>query len=196
MARTPDNPRRKVAALATGLAAIGVAIGSGADFTAQSANASTAFVAGTLAIDNSHEGGSFFDSGHLVPGGPAATGVVDIQNTGRIAGDFTVSRDAYENHDAGEPAAAPLGERLELEVLDCGTFDGEDPPRCGDAGDATVYERGTLARMSEPIDLGRFEPSERHRYRFSARLPGSVGNEYQGDHTTAGFVWDAVQADR
>jgi hypothetical protein len=191
-----EHPRRAVAALATGLAAIGVAIGSGADFTAQSANASTAFIGGTLSIDNTHEGGSFFDPGYMTPGGPPEIGVVDIQNTGRLAGRFTVTRDAYENHDTDEPAPTPMGEELQLEVVDCGTFDGENPPQCGDSGDATVYARGTLAAMSGPIGLGRFEPGERHRYRFAAELPASVGNEYQGDSTSAGFVWDAVQTDR
>jgi hypothetical protein len=189
------HPKRTVAALATGLAAIGVAIGSGADFTARSSNAPTMFAAGTLEIENSDEGTSIFDTGYMTPGGQAATGTVDIKNAGKLSGSFTLSRAHVDHHDAGEPSATPMAAKLGVTVVDCGTFDEDEPPRCGDAGDVPVYD-GTLAAMSSPLALGSFVPWEKHRYEFAVRLDASAGNEYQGDSTQAGFVWDAVAADR
>jgi hypothetical protein len=197
VARTPHpvkHPKRTVAALATGLAAIGVAIGSGADFTARSSNAPTMFAAGTLRIENSDEGTSVFDTGFMTPGGPAATGTVDIRNAGNIPAGFTLSRAHVDHHDAGEPSATPMAAKLGLTIVDCGAFDEEEPPHCGDADDEPVYD-GTLAGMSSPLGLGRFIPWEKHRYEVAVRLDESAGNEYQGDWTQAGFVWDAVSAD-
>src|SRR4051794_11136452 len=68
------NPRRTVGALALGLAAAGVAVGSGADFSARSANPSNTFTAGSLSIDNSREGAAVFSPDDLRPGAPARTG--------------------------------------------------------------------------------------------------------------------------
>ena len=185
------HPRRAVGALATGLAAIGVAIGSGADFTAQSANPGNFFAAGILRVDNSHEGGGFMDAQGLVPGGPAQTGIVDVQNTGTIAGRFTLLREVLDNTPDAPPS--PFAHKVRVTVLDCGRFDGETAPSC-DSGDAIVYGEGSLAAMSERLALGRFQPGEKHRYRFAARLDESAGDELQGGSVTAGFVWDAVQA--
>jgi hypothetical protein len=47
------HPRRTVGALAVVLAAVGVTVGSGANFTANAANPANTFTAGTLSIDNS-----------------------------------------------------------------------------------------------------------------------------------------------
>ena len=47
------HPRRTIGALAVVLAAVGITVGSGANFTAHSANPANTFTAGTLAIGNS-----------------------------------------------------------------------------------------------------------------------------------------------
>jgi hypothetical protein len=49
------NPRLALGALLTLLLAAGAVVGSGADFTASSANPSNTFSAGTLSITNSKE---------------------------------------------------------------------------------------------------------------------------------------------
>ena len=49
-----DRPRRTLAALATVLAAAGLTVASGADFTATSANPLNTFTTGTLTISNSN----------------------------------------------------------------------------------------------------------------------------------------------
>ena len=191
----PRHPRRAVAALATGLAAIGVAIGSGAEFTAQSVNAAVMFSAGTLTIANSHEGGAFLDLGQMSPGAEPKKGVVDIENSGNIAGDFSVSSWLIDPADGGEPSPGPLAERIRLRVIDCGEFDGDAAPACGDADDSVEHD-GTLAGLEDAADLARFSSLERHRYEFTTWLDAATGPEYQGDRVLAAFVWDAVEANR
>lgn len=197
MARTLHpvrRPRRTVAALATGLAAVGVAIGSGADFSAQSANPGNTFSAGSLTIDNERAGAVVFAPHDMVPGAPPKTGTVDIRNDGSIAGTFTLSRDRLSSTDSGDPNPAPFADKVNLTIVDCGAYSGSTAPACGDAGDVTVYDHGSLDDMSARVGLGRFGAGEKHRYRFAAQLDSSAGDEYQGDSASARFVWDAVQA--
>src|SRR4051812_2270552 len=78
------HPKRTVAALATGLVAVGVAVGSGADFSDEAANPNNVFVAGSLTIDNERENFALLSAQNLVPGAPAKTGTVDIKNSGSI----------------------------------------------------------------------------------------------------------------
>src|SRR4051812_35723464 len=75
------RPKRTLGTLALGLCALGVAVGSGADFSAQTANPSNTFSAGSLTMDNSKSGAAIFQADNLSPGGTARTGVVDIKNT-------------------------------------------------------------------------------------------------------------------
>jgi hypothetical protein len=187
------KPKRTLAALATGLAAVGVAAGSGADFSDQAANPSNTFTAGSLKIDDSRGGVAIFAPLDMVPGAPPRTGVVDIQNTGSIVGSFTLSRDQLTSNDFGDPDPQPIAQKVNLTIVDCGPYDNATPPACGDANDVAVYDHGTLAAMSSKLDLGRFRAGEKHRYQFVASLDASAGNEYQGEQAGARFVWDAVQ---
>jgi hypothetical protein len=186
------HPRRTVAALATGLAAAGVAVGSGADFTARSANPANTFTAGTLTMDNSRDGAAIFTPENLKPGAPAQTGTVDIANTGSLAGVFSLTRDGLASTDTGAANPTPFASKLNVTVVDCGVFDGGGAPACGDPGDTTVYN-GTLAGEDSEHALGTFAPGEKHRYRFAAALSASAGDEYEGDSSSAGYVWNSVQ---
>jgi hypothetical protein len=187
------NPKRTTAALATALAAVGVAVGSGADFSSQAANPGNAFTAGSLTMDDSRDGAAILSAANMKPGAPPATGTVDIKNTGTLPGSFSLSRDRLASTDTGDPNLSPIAAKVNLTVIDCGAFSGDEPPACGDAGDATVYDHGTLAEMDAARPVGTFAAGERHRFRFAAQLDGSTGNEYEGDAASARFVWDAVQ---
>src|SRR5215218_2573176 len=186
------RPRRTVAALATALAAAGVAVGSGADFTSRSANPSNTFTAGTLSADNSRDGAAVFSPSGMKPGGAPQTGTVDIANSGSLPAAFTLTRDRLESTDTGDANPAAFAAKVNLVVTDCGAFAAGEPPACGDAGDRAVYD-GTLAAMDGAAGLGDFSADEKHRYVFAAALDASAGNEYQGDGSSARFVWDAVQ---
>jgi spore coat-associated protein N len=179
-----QNPRRALGALAALAAAVGIAVGSGASFTATSANPSNTFAAGTLSILNSREGLSVLTASNMRPGDPAATGTVDVQNAGSLSGTFTLGKSALTNSDA----ANPLTDVLNLVVTDCGNFSA-GAPVCGDADDAQKYS-GTITAMGT-VSMGTFAASEKHRYRFSVQLDGSALNVHQGDNASVQFDWNA-----
>jgi spore coat-associated protein N len=194
------RPKRTLGTLALGLCALGVAIGSGADFSAQTANPSNTFSAGSLSMDNSKSGAAIFQADDLKPGGTERTGVVDIKNTGSIDGVFKVTRDQLTSSDGGTPNPTPFADKVITSIVDCGkpgtAFGpyGPEPydPTCGDADDQIVYV-GTLGSQNAPIDLGTFHAGDKHRYQFGANLSPSAGDEYAGDGASARYVFDAVQ---
>jgi spore coat-associated protein N len=182
------RPKRTLGVLALVLLAVGVAIGSGADFTAQTANPSNTFTAGTLTMSNSNDGAAILTASNMKPG-DTTSGTVDIQNTGSISGTFSLSRSALTNSDSGNP----LSDKMNMVIKDCGDFSA-GTPTC-DAGDPTVYS-GTLTAMTSTYALGSFPPNGttgKHRYQFTTTFDSSAGNAYQGDNTSATFQWDAVQ---
>jgi spore coat-associated protein N len=182
-----DRPRLALGALLTLLLAAAAVVGSGADFTASSANPSNTFASGTLTIANSKEGTAVLTASNLKPGGAAATGTVDIQNTGSLSGAFTVARSTPVDSDSTNP----LSGKLNLTVVDCGTFAGATAPTCGDGDDATKYS-GTIAAMTGSKALGTYAGDEKHRYQFTVALDGSAGNAYQGDTSSVEFDWNAA----
>jgi spore coat-associated protein N len=180
------NPRLALGALLTLLLAAAAVVGSGADFTASSANPSNTFAAGTLTIANSKQGTAVLTASGLRPAGPAALGTVDIQNTGSLSGAFTLSRTAPVDSDA----ANPLSGKLNVTVIDCGAFSGSTASTCGDGDDVTEYS-GTLASMSTTA-LGPYAGAEKHRYQFSVQLDGTATNAYQGDTSSVQFDFNAA----
>jgi spore coat-associated protein N len=187
-----DRPRLALGALLTLLLAAAAVVGSGADFTASSANPSNTFASGTLTIANSKEGTAVLTASNLKPGGTAATGTVDIQNTGSLSGVFTLSRTAPVDSDTTNP----LSSKLNLTVVDCGTFNGSTAPSCGDGDDVTKYSAGTIAQMGTTghliSGLGTYAASEKHRYQFSVALDSTATNAYQGDTSSVEFDWNAA----
>lgn len=181
-----SQPKLALGALLTLLLAAGAVVGSGADFTATSATATNTFASGTLTIGNSKQGLALLSASNLRPGEAAQTGDVDIENTGSLSGTFSVVPGTVTNSDTGNP----LSGKLNLTVVDCGTFSGSTPPTCGDGNDVNKYT-GTLADMTSTA-LGSYAAGAKHRYRFSVALDGTAGNAYQGDSSTVEFRFDAV----
>ena len=186
------QPKLALGALLTLLLAAGAVVGSGADFTATSANPSNTFAAGTLNIANSNEGVAVLTAGNLRPNGPSATGTVDIKNSGSLSGAFTLSRSTPVDSDAGNP----LSGKLNVSVVDCGKFVGATAPTCGDGDDVAKFSGGTIAQMGTggyAIDaLGSYDAGEKHRYEFSVQLDGSANDNYQGDTSSVEFDFNAV----
>jgi spore coat-associated protein N len=187
-----SQPKLALGALLTLLLAAAAVVGSGADFTASSANPSNTFSAGTLTIGNSKEGTAILTAGNLRPGGAAAAGTVDIENSGSLSGTFTLARTAPVDSDS----ANPLSSKLNLTVVDCGRFDGSTAPACGDGDDASFYSGGTIAQMGttgHPVSsLGSFAGGDKHRYQFTVALDGSAGNAFQGGTSTVEFDFNAA----
>jgi hypothetical protein len=185
------RPRRTLAALATVLAAVGLTVASGADFTAQSANPANTFSTGTLSMSNSRDNAAVLTASNLRPGG-SASGTVDIANTGSLSGAFTLSKSSVSDTDTNNP----LSGKLNLVVKDCGAFAADGTaPTCGDVDDVTKYT-GTVSDMSTSghgvSALGSFAANEKHRYSFNVTLDSSADNAYQGDSSTAAFTWNAA----
>jgi hypothetical protein len=181
-----SQPKLALGALLTLLLAAGAVVGSGADFTATAANPANTFASGTLTIGNSKDGVAVLSASNLRPGEAAQTGTVDIENTGSLSGSFTLARGTVTNTDSGNP----LADKLNITVVDCGTFSGSTPPTCGDGDDAQKYT-GTIAAMSTSA-LGSYAAGAKHRYRFSVALDGTAGNAYQGDSSTVAFDFNAA----
>ena len=181
-----QRPKRTVGALAAALAAVGVAVGSGADFTATTANPNNSFAAGTLSMSNAPgDNTAILTASNMKPGAAATTGVADIGNTGTLAGDFTLSRSALTT-----TSSPSLAGKLNVVVKDCGDFS-SGTPTC-DAGDPDVYS-DPLDGMTGTYSLGEFSPNEKHRYQFSVDLDSSADDTYQDKNATATFAWNAVQ---
>src|SRR4051794_28241295 len=139
------QPRMALGALLTLLLAAGAVVGSGADFNASSANPANTFASGTLSIVNSKEGTAVLSASGLRPTG-SAVGTVDIENTGSLSGAFTLSRTTpVDSHTTNA-----LSGKLNVTVVDCGTFAGAPPPVCGNGDDVIKYGSGTLAQMGTP----------------------------------------------
>lgn len=192
--------KRTLSALALGLCAVGLAVGSGADFTARTANPSNVFSAGALSMENSKDGSAILSATGMKPGAAPRTGIVDIKNTGSIDGRFTVSRDQLTNTDPGGDNPIQFAAKVVVAIVDCGQFTtantpyGSEPvtPTCGDQDDHTVY-LGPLSIQNGDFELGTYAPGEKHRYEFEASLDNSAGNEYSGDSSSARYVFDAKQ---
>jgi spore coat-associated protein N len=184
------NPRLALGALLTLLLAAGAVVGSGADFTASSANPANTFASGTLSVVNSKEGTAVLSATGLRPTG-SAVGTVDIQNSGSLGGAFTLSRTAPVDSDTSNPMSA----KLNVTVVDCGTWTAT-PPTCGDGDDVVKYGSGTLAQMGTAghaiSALGTYAADEKHRYQFTVQLDASAGNAYQGDSSSVEFDFNAA----
>ena len=177
------QPKRTVGVLAVVLLAVGVAVGSGAAFTAQTANPNNTFASGTLSMVNSKDAAAVLTASNMKPG-DSATGTVDVQNTGSLSGAFVLSRSSIVDSDGANPMSA----KLNLVVKDCGDFS-SGTPTC-DVGDPVKYT-GTIAAMVSPA-LGTFAASEKHRYEFAVTFDSSATNAYQGDSSSVQFDFNAA----
>lgn len=189
------HPRRTLGVLALLLAAMAVTIGSGANFTASSANPTNTFSAGTLSIGNSNPGTAIFTSLNtpIMKPGDTRTGTVDIQNTGNIAGDFVLGTSNIVN----TPAAPGLTSRLTITVGDCGLFTSGNAVAPSCAAPTQRYT-GTIAGLSG-IAMGTFAggtatTSDKHRYLITVFWPNGTpaqDNPLQGAQVTFDLNWTA-----
>lgn len=164
------------------LAAVGITVGSGANFTASAANPGNAFTTGSLSIADSNAGAILTASG-LRPGGTPVTGTVNIQNTGSLQGAFTLTSVlASQTGDFDS-----LLDELDLTVEDCGIW-APSQPSC--TGSSSVYA-GKLGAMPTK-QLGTWAGGEKHTFKFTVSLPSTTGNSFQNKTAHADFTWNAA----
>ena len=180
------SPRRLLIALASLLISSAVAVGSGANFNATSANPGTLITAGTIVVTDSHAGQAIL-SMHAVKPGATTTGSVDIENGGSIPATFTLASTNLVN----TPATPPLSDKLTLQVQDLG-----DPSCTVSCPTAKTLYSGALGSMGT-LQLGSFVAGSTHRYTFSVTFPdggaGGADNAYGGATTSVGYLWTATQ---
>jgi spore coat-associated protein N len=179
------TPRRLLIALGGLTIASAVAIGSGANFNATSANPGTIITSGTIVLTDSASGTAILTTGSMKPGS-TSTGTVDIKNGGSVPATVTLAKAALTD----TPSSPALSGKLALTVQDLGE------PSCVSAcpTPVTVYS-GTLGSMGT-IALGSYGASAAHRYKFTLSFPEGVNgadNSYEGANTKVEYVWTATQ---
>jgi spore coat-associated protein N len=184
--RLQATPRRMLIALGGLVAASAVALGSGANFNASSANPRAFISTGTIVVTDSLAGQSILSVNPIKPGG-SASGTVNIQNGGTAPAGLTLAKANLVD----TPASPALSAKLTLVVQDLG--DPACTPSCPNP--VTVYS-GTLGSMGTQT-LGTFAAGATHQYTFRVTFPdgGSNGadNAYGGATTTVNYLWTATQ---
>ena len=175
------QPRTALGALLTLLLAAGAVAGSGADFTASSANPTNTFSAGTLTIGNSKDATAILTAANMRPGDPAADGHGG-HHEHRLA-----ERRVHARRAARSPTRTPATRCRRSSTWSSPTC----VATCGDGDDTPKYT-GTLAAMGQDIALGTYAAGAKHRYRFAVALDSSATNAYQGDNSTAEFDFNAA----
>lgn len=170
ISRLSQHPRRTLAALATALVAVAVAVGSGAVFTAHSASPSNLFTSGVLQHSNSKDGAAIVSIARMRPT-DSVDGSATLTNTGDVAGSFTLSKSALK--DTPGANGGVLSDKLDVVITDKGSGQ-------------TVYN-GKLGAMGARA-LGTYAPGEAHTYQFAVTFPdgGTPGSDTTGDNAYKG----------
>lgn len=168
MNTAPRRRTRKLLLPLTTLAAAGaLAIGSGANFTSSSQNASSTYASGTLTQTNSKADSAIFDAGNLKPG-DVVVGQVTITNDGSLPAVFSLTEVGATNGFAGT--------NLQMKVTE---------------GSNVVYD-GTFGGLGTK-PLGTFAAGEAKTFTFTTTLDINAGNGDQGKSAAASYTWDSVQ---
>lgn len=162
------HPRRTVAALATALAATGVAVGSGATFTSSTTNPATLATAGTLVQTNSKSGAAVVAPPNMKPG-DAETGQVTVTNSGSLPAKMTLNVSGVQ--DGFSAGAMTMAIRQ---------------------GTTTLYS-GNAGGVASAYDLGTWSAGESRTYEVSFALASAAGNGDQGKKAGASLAFDGVQ---
>jgi len=182
------QPRMALGALFTVALATAAVVGSGADFSASSANPANEFTTGTLKL-SSTSSGALISATNLRPG-DTQTGTVDIRNIGSLRGKFAVRLDNL----ADSGSVKPLSEQLQLTVRDCGAFadpDSGPAPACGDEAAFFNGPLNTFGSAARTLSTS-YASQEKHRYQLELKLPNAAGDDYQGGAAKFDLTWLAT----
>ena len=179
-----SSPKLLLGSLATMLAAVGLAVGSGASFTSHSANPANTFSSGNLAQTNSASG-AVLTASKIKPG-DSSNGTVTITNSGDIAGAFTLSKANVA--DTAGPNGGQLSSKLNVLIQDVTV----------PATPVQVYN-GTIGGMAQQ-SLGTFAAGASKTYKFTVSFPdggtpasSTTGdNAYKGSALSVDYSWDSA----
>lgn len=179
------SPKLMLGSLGVVLVAGVIAVGSGATFTSNSANAANTFSAGILSQSN-NVSGAILTAANMKPT-TTVNGQVTITNTGNIPGTFTLTKKNLV--DTAGSNGGVLSSILDLKVEDVTV----------PASPVTIYS-GKLGAMGAQA-LGTFAAGAAKTYKFTVTFPdggtppsSTTGdNAYKGSSLTVDYSWDAVQ---
>ena len=164
--------RKVLVPLATLVAAGAIAVGSGADYTAQTNNTISAVTSGSFSHTNSKNNSAIFNLQNLKPG-DTVIGAVTLTNTGSLPGNFTLTEKSSTNTFSNDV--------LSLAIVDT-------------ASNAVVYN-GNFGGLQDGLKnaLGTWAPNESHTYRFTVQFAQSATVAEQNRAASAEYTWDSVQ---
>ena len=179
------HPFKAIGSLALVLAAVSVAVGSGANFSSNTANPSNAFTAGNLRQTNSKDGTAILTAVKMKPG-DTTNGTVTITNSGDIAGSFSLAKSNVS--DTPGANGGQLSAKLNVKVEDVTEV----------ASPVVVYN-GVIGSMGSQ-SLGSFAVNEARTYKFTVTFPdggtpssNTTGdNAYKGSSMSIEYDWNAV----
>jgi spore coat-associated protein N len=181
------SPRKLMGALLMLVVAAGLAVGSGASFTSQSASPGNMITAGALTVNNDKKDNgteaAILHADNMKPG-DTVTGTVTVSNTGNVDGDFGLSMAAPSLSGTG----SDLSDRLHLKVE---ALDASDNVTGTPISETVISGVGT-----SPVSLGTWAGNTNHKYRFTVTWPtGLTGdNAYMSSGVSMDFTWSATQA--
>lgn len=164
--------RKVLVPLATLVAAGAIAVGSGADYTAQTNNTISAVTSGSFSHTNSKNDSAIFNLQNLKPG-DTVIGAVTLTNTGSLPGTFTLTEKTSNNTFSNNV--------LSLAIVDTAT-------------NAVVYN-GNFGGLEDGAKnaLGVWQPNESHTYRFTVQFAQTATVAEQNKVANATYTWDSVQ---
>jgi spore coat-associated protein N len=179
------SPRTLMGALLMLVVAGGLAVGSGASFSSQSASPGNMITAGALTVNNDRKSdgteAAIFHADNMKPG-DTVTGTVTVSNTGNVPGVFSLGMAAPTPTGPGSDLSNRL--RLAVEELNSSNAVTSTPLPA-----TLVSSVGTTA-------LGTWAGSTSHTYRFTVTWPAGLtgDNAYQSSGLSLDFTWSATQA--
>jgi hypothetical protein len=174
MTSTTTSRRKVLVPLATMLAAGAIAVGSGASFTSESQNSSSAVTSGTLTQSNSKDKQAIFTLTDMKPG-DTVNGTLTLTNTGSLPAKFTLKESSSSNEFAGA--------NLTLKITNTTT--------------GGVVYNGAFGGLvdGEAQNLGEWAAAEANTFEFKVHLATTTPDTDQGKTASASYTWHSVQLD-
>ncbi|MFH1574280.1 MAG: hypothetical protein ABIG68_09870 [Acidobacteriota bacterium] len=159
-------------------------LGSGAAYTATSANPANVFTAGNLHHTNSKSGSAILTASLMKPG-DSVQGTVTIANDGNLAGTFSLTTSGLTNTPG--PNGGNLSNVLQLRIVDQTTS-------------TTIYPTAPITAVGT-VAAGTFAAGDSRTYQFTITFPdgGTPGSNTTGDNAyksssmSIQFNWNEVQ---
>jgi hypothetical protein len=180
-----ERPKTVLAALASALAAVGLAAGLRSRLHVRVREPGEHLQQRHAHAHELQNAAALLTAAAMKPG-ETKTGSVTITNTGTLPGTFTLTKSSLTNPSLGS-GGEKLSDQIDLVIKD---------------GDTTVYsgKLGAMSAISLDGDLGAAGTQQfgksgsataTHTYDFTVTLPAATGDAFQGTSTSVQYDWTA-----